>query len=97
MINKDIFDLKMLEDIPESFAKELRLINIRKETKYLLDLFDIKNKLSIDEILVGLYRSHKIVKERSWISSTLYNLTRAKLIKKVKGKKGIYRKPLESK
>jgi len=91
-MEKDIFDLSAIDDLPKKCAEELRLINIGKETKAVLDLFDIKNRLSIDEIIVGLYRLHKLEKTRTWVSSTLYNLSRKELVKKVEGTKGEYQK-----
>ncbi len=88
----DIFNLDKTDDLPENFKKELKLLNIRDDTRHLLDLFERKNKLSIDEILIGLYRLHKIIKTRIWVSSTLYNLSRKNLIRKVAGTKGQYEK-----
>ncbi len=91
-MEKDIFDLAKIDDIPKACADELRLINISKETKLLLNLFEIKNRLSIDQIIVGMYRLHKLEKTRPWVSSTLYNLSRKGLVKKVEGTKGEYEK-----
>ncbi len=92
MSDTSVFDINKTDDLPESCKKNLKLLNMRDETKKLLDLFEIKNKLSIDEILVALYRLHKIEKTRSWVSSTLYNLSRKNLIKRIDGTKGDYEK-----
>ena len=92
MSDTDIFNLEKTDDIPENFAKELRIVSIREEAKLLLGLFDRKNKLTIDEILVGLYRLYKLEKTRVWVSSTLYNLSRKNLVRKVSGTKGEYEK-----
>ena len=86
----NVFSLDNTDDIPESCVKELRGLNIRDDTKSLLSLFDKKNRLSIDEIIVGLYRLYKLEKTRIWVSSTLYNLSRKNLVKKVEGSKGEY-------
>jgi hypothetical protein len=87
----DIFDTCDTSDLPKGFvATQLKIINVRDDTKLLLELFEKKNELSIDEILVALYRAHNIQKTRTWVSGTAYNLSIKGLIKKVDMKKGIY-------
>jgi hypothetical protein len=90
--NDAIFNLDRVDDLPDSCKKELKLVNIRDEGMMLLGLFDIKNPLSFDEIIVGLYRLNKLEKTRTWVSATLYNLSKKGLVKKIKGKKGVYEK-----
>lgn len=92
MSNENIFNLDKIDDIPDNCKKQLKLINIRDDAKKLLDLFDKKQVLTIDEIIVGMYRLYKIEKTRIWVSSTLYNLSRKKLVKKIDGTKGEYEK-----
>lgn len=84
ILNSDkLFDLKNLDDLPEDVKKEVAPLGLRKDTEMLLSLFDIKNQLSIDEIVVGLMRKHGLKKKRSWVSSTIYNLKRRNIIKKI--------------
>lgn len=90
--SEKIFGLESTEDLPESCKSELRIMNVRDETMMLLNLFDLKSPLSFDEIIVGLYRLHKLEKTRVWVSATLYNLNKKGLVRKVEGKKGIYEK-----
>lgn len=92
MSKKYIFDLRKTDDIPDFCKKNLKLLNITDETMRLLNLFDIKNPLSVDEIIVAIYRLYKNEKSRAWVTSTLYNLTRKNVIKKSKVKKGYYEK-----
>lgn len=80
MDNNDIFNLKNINDISASCKKNLKLNGLHDDTKKLLDLFNIKQPLSIDEMIVALYRKFKIEKTRTWVSGTLYNLSRKKLI-----------------
>jgi hypothetical protein len=88
----EIFDLNNLDDLPEDVRKEVAPLGLRKDTEMLLSLFDIKNQLSIDEIVVGLMRKHGLKKKRSWVSSTIYNLKRREIIKESDGNKKFYEK-----
>jgi len=87
---KDIFDLSDITDISKKVELNLVGLRIHKKTKKLLDLFNIKTSLSIDEILVALYRLYRIEETREWVSSTLYNLSRKNLVKKHKIIRGFY-------
>jgi len=88
----DIFDTNKIDDLPDDFKQEVNVLNIRQETKMLLKLFEQKRQLSISEILVSLFRSCNLRKKRTWVSSTLYNLARRNIVKKLDGKRGIYEK-----
>ena len=88
MSEKDIFDLECSDDISISCLKQLRgKGKYCLGTSELLDLFARKEQLSMDEMIVGLYRLYKVEKTRTWLTSTLYNLIRKNLVKKVKGSK----------
>jgi len=91
-MEENIFNLDKTDDLPEAYKKQLKLLNVRDDTRSLLALFDLKDNLSIDEILVGMYRLHKVEKSRIWVSSTLHNLSKKGLIRKIDGTKGKYRK-----
>ena len=92
IFNEDIFNLDKIDDIPDGCQKELKLFNIRSDTRQLLGLFERKNRLSIDEIIVGLYRLYKLERTRTWVSATLYNLSKKELVKKIPGTKGEHEK-----
>lgn len=83
---KNIFNLKEINDLPKNVSKEIKINKRHDVARKLLSLFDIKKELSINEILVGLYRVYKIVKTRIWVSSTLYNLKRSNIIKNITNK-----------
>lgn len=89
---ENIFDLEDIGDLPESTVNQLRFLGIRKNTQSLLELFEIKAQLSIDEILVGLKRKYEIQATRGWVSSTIYNLKRRNILKVVDGTKKVYEK-----
>lgn len=79
---EDIFDTKNILYIPVSLKNQLSGLRHSKQTKELLSLFKIKNRLTIDEILVGLYRKYKRQQSRVWVTYTAYNLTRKGIIKR---------------
>jgi hypothetical protein len=82
-----IFDLEDLKDLPDSVKTILNVHSLGMESTFLLNLFKIKKQLSINEIIVGLYRNHGLIKTRSWVSSTLYNLHRKNLVEKIGNKR----------
>ena len=92
MDNENIFDLEDTNDLPKEVKSQLRLLGLRQNSMYLLSLFEIKPTLTIDEILVGLKRKYNIQTTRGWISSTIYNLKRRNILKKVDGSKLAYKK-----
>lgn len=92
MKEEDVFNVENIDDIPDSCKKHLKILNIRDDTRLLLNLFERKSRLSVDQIIIGLFRLHKIEKTRPWVLSTLYNLGKKNLIKKVSGARGEYEK-----
>lgn len=82
MKNKDIFNLNDISDLSSTTRKYLNKHRLHSGCSNILNLFDIKETLSLDEIIVGLYRLYKMEKSRSWLASTLYSLSARGLIKK---------------
>ncbi len=69
----DIFDMRYL---PKHVKKNVNKYGVNLERKdclmsKVLDLFKHKKYLSIDEIIVGLYRKHKISKSRKIVQVTI--------------------------
>lgn len=88
---KNVFELGDITDIPDDLKKNLRTMGATcPKTSNILKLFEMKNELTIDEILVGLYRMFGHQKTRSWVSSSLYNLSRKKLV--AKSDSGVYKR-----
>lgn len=88
----NLFDLNLTDDLPAEVKGNLKPTRLHENSLKMMELFDLKKELSIDEIIVGFYRKFKLEKSRSWLSTTLYNLSKQGFIHKVKGKKGVYTK-----
>lgn len=86
----NIFDTKNIDDLPASVKK-----NIEKRTDTttfkIVSLFDIKKELSVEEVIVGLYRMYKIEKPKERLCSILHFLKKSGRIEKDE-KKGWYKK-----
>lgn len=94
-ILKDL-DLSDVSDLPKDLIGQINSIinkpinGIGARLNNVYQLFAIKQKLSVAEILVGLYRIHKINESKKWVFSALNNLKNKNLIRKVET--GIYEK-----
>lgn len=88
---ENIFDIQDTSDVNDEYKKSLFVDGIKSDTKKVLELFNMKDELSIDQIGIALYRSHGIQKTRKWILATLNNLMRREFIAST-GQRGIYRK-----
>lgn len=80
-----IFDLNEISDLSPGCKNQLKLVKTLDELECVLDLFVLKNELTINEILVGLYRQYNLEKSRFWVSGTLQRLKRKKLIASNRG------------
>lgn len=70
----NIFDLTNLDDLPEDCRTQLGVPLFKtNKTKKTFELFSLKNKLTVDEIIVALYRKHKIKIKRQEVQSILFN------------------------
>ncbi len=80
----NIFDLENTDDIPIEI-KKIILKNKKKISNIsaaIIEMFQLKNELSITEIAVGIYRLHNIAVPKLKISSFLYVLKKKKIIYK---------------
>lgn len=84
----EIFDLDDLSDLPKSVRERVFRAIYGANTGNVLSLFKIKHTLTIDEIIVGLYRTASTEKSRAWVNSCVYNLTKRGLLKRVSS--GVY-------
>ena len=83
MMNDDIFDIKNIDDIDEITKKYIKTRHRDcKKSMEVLSLFEIKNILSIDEILVGMYRKYRKIVTRAYIRNKMFFLKEKGLIKK---------------
>lgn len=86
---------KRLGDISDLPAELLKELNIKTDTLQ-GDIIDVmRNHLdgvsNIDELMVALYKKRKEITPRRALNSRLYNMTRAGLLERVEGKKGVYK------
>ncbi len=89
----DIFNLNNTDDLDADIVSELKKSNATNRSDVMiLELFDIKSQLDIDEIIVGLARKFHLKKKRGWVSNRLHALSKIGKISRMKGKKGIYNK-----
>jgi len=86
----NIFDLENLNDLSKTTKEQIMPSRLRQNTIKLLALFEIKAHLSIDEIVVGMYRKYKENVKRTWVSSTIFNLKKMGKIKRAEGKDGYF-------
>lgn len=90
-MSKDYFDLDSIDDLPDDCKAQIKWgkHSLKHPDKQkLLELFNHKNELTINEMIVGLYRAHGIKHSRTWIFNSLNTLYGN--VKKVKG--GAWRK-----
>ena len=88
-MSENMFNTANLDDLPQELKNELKKKNLNSGDEKILSLFSEKNELSIDEILIALYRKYKIVQKRTWVSNRLFVLSKAGQVGKIK--KGRYK------
>lgn len=91
MSTTNIFDMKNLDDLPDSVKEG---ISSNAYTEKIIKLFRMaKRPLTIDEVTVAYYRVYKEVRTRRQINSKLYGLTKAVrplLERSAIGRRGFY-------
>lgn len=88
-ISKEYGDLS---DLPEEVLAQLNLSKIDELEQQLRDIVLSADgaEISLDPIIIELYRRHKIIQERRFIMNKLYRMAQKGLIESVDGKKGVY-------
>ena len=86
----DIFDLKSMQDAPQDVKSELRPSKESSLTSTILALYNIKSPLTVNELIIGLYRKFKIKTKRSTLVVAISRLSSQGIIKKTKGVKTSY-------
>jgi hypothetical protein len=83
---QNIFNIEDTEDLPEHCKKQIYKKKPKKtKTALIFEMFDIKEQLTANEILVAIYRLHKISVTRDRITRSLHYLIKKNLVKKVSG------------
>jgi hypothetical protein len=88
-IPKDFGDLS---DLPPEVIEQLNLSKVDELEQQIRDIVAAAEgeEVGIDQIIIGLYRRHKVVQERRFILNKLYRMGQKGLIHGVEGRKGVY-------
>jgi hypothetical protein len=69
----NLFNLTEISDLPKSVAVRLKSSLSRKRFEPWLELYRIAGRpLTLDEFIVGYYRTHKVVLDRREVINRLY-------------------------
>lgn len=82
---------KELNELPEELKKELKILKKNDLENEILNIFKTSQKktVSIDEILICLFRSTNTIYKRNFISNKIYRMTKKGLLKGLK-ERGFY-------
>lgn len=81
-----------LADLPDELKNQLQATKIDQLERQILEvLLEFEGVANIDEILVGLYRSFKVLQDRAFLSNKLYRMAKAGHLTPVEKKKGVYK------
>lgn len=73
--SNDIFNITNLSDLPEDMKKAVESRKYDEFEQKILELFHIANRpLSINEIMVALYRKYNVNKNRRQVMNKLYQM-----------------------
>ncbi len=89
--NDVLFNMDNINDVPPEIRKHIHGNEVRGAASSLVyDLFKRKPRLSIDEILVSLWRLFEIKRDRAWVTSSTNTLKNLGLVRSIPGVKGEY-------
>lgn len=85
-------DFGDLSDLPEEVMQQLNLSKVDELEQQLRDIVASGNgeEVGLDQIIIELYRRHKVMKQRTYIMNKLYRMGQKGTIESVEGKKGVY-------
>lgn len=92
----NIYDTDNTDDLPDSVLKNIKQIRGGKRglknqvSIIILELFNDKKTLNIDEVIVALYRKYKVEKTRVYVQNKLYSLYACGYLVKEKGDQSTY-------
>lgn len=88
-------DFGDLSDLPEEVVAQLNLSKIDELEQQMRDIVAAAGgeEIGIDQIIIELYRRHKVVQERRFVMNKLYRMAQKGLINSVEGRKGLYYLP----
>lgn len=85
-----------LSDLPEEVIAQLNLSKIDELEQHLRDIVasGAGSEVGLDQIIIELWRRHKVTKARTYIMNKLYRMAQKGAITSVDGKKGVYCVPV---
>ncbi len=93
MMDKDIFDLKNVDDLPKPLINELVAYRVDKWEVVIIDLLSMRSPLSLDQLMVGYFRKYDQHITRRQLTAKMYQMCRAAnpKVDSIIGRKGLYR------
>lgn len=87
-----------LSDLPEEVLQQLNLAKLDELDQQLRDIVASADgtDVGINQIIIELWRRHKVAKSRTYIMNKLYRMAQKGTITSVEGKKGVYRIPSQT-
>lgn len=84
-----------LSDLPSEVLAQLNLSKVDELEQQLRDIVAAANgrEVGLDQIIIELYRRHKVVQERRFVMNKLYRMAQKGLVESVEGRKGVYYLP----
>lgn len=88
-------DFGDLSDLPEEVLQQLNLSKLDELDQQLRDIVASGDgaEVAINQIIIELWRRHKVSKSRTYIMNKLYRMGQKGTIYSVEGKKGVYYLP----
>ena len=85
-------DFGDLSDLPPEVVAQLNLSKIDELEQHMRDIIASANgkEVGLDQIIIELYRRHKIQQERRFIMNKLYRMGQKGIVQSVEGRKGVY-------
>lgn len=90
-------DFGDLSDLPEEVVQQLNLSKLDELDQHLRDIVASGNgaEVGINQIIIELWRRHKVGKSRTYIMNKLYRMAQKGTISSVENKKGVYCVPVQ--
>jgi hypothetical protein len=85
-----------LSDLPPAVLAQLGKVKKDDLEKRIVRLFD-EGPLNIDQVLIALYRKHKLALTRKFLTAKLYRMATQGKLAPVLGRKGVYLNPRSKK
>lgn len=90
-------DFGDLSDLPEEVLQQLNLSKLDELDQQLRDIVASASggEVGINQIIIELWRRHKVTKSRTYIMNKLYRMGQKGTVTSVEGKKGVYCIPMQ--